>query len=76
MEASYESQAVHDYSADHDALQQKEERKKTVQNHTSTHKNETLECHGQDQQTVIDEFLFGKINESTISFLQCIQYNE
>lgn len=40
----------------------KKERKE--ENHTKLYKhtkNETLECHGQDQQTVIDEILFGKI---------------
>lgn len=32
-------------------------KRKPYKNHTNTQK-----CHGQDQQTAIDEILFGKIN--------------
>ena len=59
MKACNEMQTVHGHTVSMtNQLIMIHQQKKKKRNHTSTHKNETLECHGQDQQTVIDEILF------------------
>lgn len=47
--------------------QQQQQNKQTKKQNIKAHKNETLECHGQDQQTVIDEILLKKKKKKRIN---------